>query len=1121
MVESVHETHIFLIFQKQLSDLRDGMGEYFAASEEILAALEKVKLANKLECGIDELSEKKMTCPKSKLGMVIGKNGSKIDDIQNTCKVSICVAMEEITIIGSELSIERAKEKFDNIIRAEEEEIELEKLLLDYLTSKYVPVIRELEEKYTSSFVDVSRSDGKLIIQGSPEDVAGIKAKIFGIRIISRKRLLNRKEVSSILGKRGITIERLCIEHMVPINISRDSDTESSAIFIGPPEMVEAAISDAEKLINEGREVEIVVNISVLQKFILLADGGHHINSIRSKLIEYLPDGQCFLILKSVKDRPSAVVMAKQLYVSDALQFVLNALKELDNLTVKRVIDPYIIPRIIGERGETIRKITGGKPYVLKVDKISGEVSYGATTAEGLEEIREKVDEIIDNNNVVRVKADSAILIRQYRELSRSLIKNEINGTCWFGFNMDDSCFVIRGKEKDLEKAKTILDDFILSNQFAELLIDDEDLEMLLNGGRNSKIKQFSEEMGVKLHVDRADCCLVVHGSREKVDESLKKLSRFLNGDDDFTVMKFNLSETVVGLVIGKGGKTRQQLEKKHGVIINISKSYVVTIRGPREVVTNCRIEIAKLVASATVCQSISISDEQKAALEQKEYTKKIHQQTRVNLTTTDGKIVVKGSFCDVRDTLSLLNEMLTGEYRTTVELDGPQFSKVRNTVRDPSHFDRIEFASGAKLDLDLSARSITIYGKRSHVKRAKDQVYSFLDFLFPNQLIRLKITKVLFTSVGKASVLAETSAEAAGVAIYLDRDLSLIVIRSIDEEKVRKATALVKEKINEAERLAYVFEISASDSWIIPAVIGKKGRTVSVLRKKYSRCKIDISKESRTISIVGESEEIVQEVREAFVAAIEKVRSENVFVTIQQSDIRSFLGKGGCHVKELSAKHGVVIQTVKKGNDTDTFRISGEMLQVKTVKEAIDTWLDMRGKANATLEMTLERDRDIVAIIGQKGAIARSIEEEYKCRIDVDKKSLVVTIRGPSERQREAALSRMKELIETHHKERTTGEVAAKEDSDNGDITSTQNSANVIGTIETESLSLSKSENADFDTYGLKDDNKRSQFPNKPVGVASKSSKNVQAKKKKVDTSVSEGTEAGQSLFAILTSED
>ncbi len=1102
------------------------MNDIFAATDEIQTALHKVELANELECSTAELSNKKLTCPKAKLGKVIGKNGTMIKQIQKKFKVSIQLdqATDEITITGAEASIERATTEIENIVRTEEEKIQLEKFLLDYLTSKYVHVLRKLREEYSNSFVDLQRSDGSLLIRGSPEDIAKIKATVFGEPVVVKERPLAGREAQIIIGKKGATIDRLCTEHEISIEVGRDETTESSAVFVGPPEAVAGALSEVEKLIHDNTEVKETININPIQKFILLAEGGRHVKEIQKKLVKAIPDGLCHVSVNSdvgTRDRPEVLVRAKQLFISEALQFTVGALKEFDTLFVTCTIDPYIAPRIIGKGGETIKRLTGGKQNFVQLDKFSCELTYGTSSAEGLKTLRKEVEEIINNNSVLRVKADSAILTRQYRELNRSQMKKDLNGVCWFDIDEDDSCYVVRGKEEDLQKAKLLLDDFILNNQFEDIPITDEDREALLGGGKKSKIARFAEQLDANIQIDRANLCLVLRGSRESVDESAKTLNQFLHGGDGFSVVKFTLNEQVVGTVIGRGGKTRRQLEERNeGVTINISKAHVVTIRGPIQAVSSCRVEIAKMVASARVSQSVTISNEEKASLEKKDFTKKIFQETPVNITTTNDKIVVKGTFHDVRDAVSLLNEMLTGKYKATIELDASQFSKLRNAVRDPSHFARMESTCGAKLDLDLTAGSISISGKRSQVKRAKDLVYGFLDFLFPNQLVRLKITKPLFQSVGKPSVLAEVSAESGGIAIYLDRDLSLVVIRSIDEEKATKATALIKAKITEAERLAFVFEISAPDSWIIPVIIGKGGENVSILRKKYSGCKIDISKESRTITIVGDSDETVKAAREAIAAAIEKARSENVFVTIQNTDIPSFLGKGGSHVKELSTQYEVVIQSAKKGNNAGTFKISGEESKVKKAKEAIGNWIDIREKANATLEMTLEREQDIPAILGQKGAIARSIEEEYKCRFDIDKKSLIVKIKGPSEEQRQGALNKMKELIETNYKEKAARELAAKEKRDNTENTHITNEENGIGSNKISSH-LFESEIVISDTKTVKDDVIRSQFPSQPVGIATKSLKNGHGKKKEVDTSVIDGTEAGKSLFAMLAFDD
>lgn len=1126
--------------KKQLNIVRDNLHETFTGMDEIQTALGKVKLANKLDCGTHEISTKEMHCPKARLGMVIGKNGSMVKQIQDTCKVSIEVnkGTEKITITGTDVSIERAMKEIERIIRIEEEAITLETTLLNYLTAKYVHVIQQLRDEYPDASLSLSRIGGKLLIRGNPEELADIKAKVFGEEIMSKERNLAGREFNVLLGKKGATIDRLCSEHSISIEIVKINDSNTTAVFTGPSNMVEAALSKVEELINNNREVVEVISISPLIKNILLAESGRHIKDIQAKVVEAVPEGNCYISINNdriAKDHPELLVKAKKSMVSEALQFTRDVMKDFDELVVKCSVDPYAIPRIIGKGGETIKKLTGGKPAFVEVDRVSGELSYGATSVEVLDDLRKQVEEVIDNNSVLRIKSYAAILVRQFRELNRSGLKNQLNGICWLDIDEDESCYIIRGKKQDLEKGKAVIEKFIVNNQFGEVQITDEDREALLSGGRKSKIVQFTEEMGVKLQIDRIKFCVIVCGPLEKVDETIQKLNQYLNGGNGHSVAKLCVTEQVVGIVIGKGGKTRQQLEQKHdGVAINISKSHVVTIRGPSQAVADCRVEIGKMVASARVTQSISITDEQKASLEKKEYAKKLYQQMPVHVTTTDDKVVVRGTFHDVRDAMSLLNEMLTGEYKISIELDASQFSKVRNTVRDPTHFERIESACEAKVELDLTDGSVSISGKRSNVKRAKDQVYGLLDFILPNELNRLKITKPLCMSVGQASALAQISAEAGGVSVYLDRDLSLIVIRSINEEKVKKATELINEKIKEAERLAYVFEVSASDSWILPIIIGKKGSNVIGLRSKHPGCKIDISKEFRTITVIGETEEIVQEVREAVLTAIETARSENMFVLIPNTYVSPFLGRAGSHVKELTAKYEVEIQRVKKGEFN--FKISGEVSKVKAAKEAIDTWLVMRENSNARLTFSLEREQDIAAIIGQKGIVARSIEEDFKCKIDVDKKTLVVTVKGQSEEQREAAMNKMKELVEKYRDEATARQALAKEQRENIELVATKDNATAMEPVPAGSQNLPKTKNIDLDALKVeeedkksqippKEEDKKSQFPSKPVGVAADPSKNgngkKKKKKKKVDASLTEGTEAGKSLFAMLMSQD
>ena len=116
-----------------------------------------------------------------------------------------------------------------------------------------------------------------------------------------------------------------------------------------------------------------------------------------------------------------------------------------------------------------------------------------------------------------------------------------------------------------------------------------------------------------------------------------------------------------MGVIIGRGGKTRQQLEQKYdGVLINISKTHLVTIRGPEDNVNECRVEILKLISSAKVSQTLPVSDEQHNTLQKNDAIKRITQEAPAHISISDGKATIRGFFYDVRDAVSLLNEQLT-----------------------------------------------------------------------------------------------------------------------------------------------------------------------------------------------------------------------------------------------------------------------------------------------------------------------------------------------------------------------------------------------------------------------------------------------------------------------------
>lgn len=1066
--------------RRQLSELREVHRETMVEADEAATALAQIKLANQLDCEVEQLTAKEIMCPQHRLGAVIGKNGSMMKHIEKLCLVHINVQQDDkITITGAKEALQQAVIEIEKIIRMQEEEISLEESVSNFLTARDVNVLNQWREEHPDVKMDAIRGSGKMTVLGDPKQLEILKAKIRRLYLQTEKRQLNGNEIGVVVGRKGNTIDLLCKKHELFIHVEKEGDDSATVTFTGPGERVNAVMNEVDTMINDNEDAVHSIAVGAVMRRILLAESGRHIKSIQAKVREGLSGAasrSCILSLNSdrnTKGRSEVIVKTKRSMIFNACELTQNELNQLELLVVTLNVDPAIVPKIIGKSGDTIRALAPGKTTFLEVvDRECGTISYGATTIEQRDELGKEIEVLLSNNSVLRIKADHATLKVQYRELSRSSIKPNLDEIAWLGLDEATSCFILRGKKEDLDKAKELVEDHIAKNCIATIPITLEDEDGLLTGGKSSKIVDFSKDLDVVLNIDRDNHLLLARGTKEKVETAKTTLNQYINGGNGHCVSRFPATAQVAGSIIGKGGKTRHELEVKHGVSINVSKAGVVTIRGPDHSVADCRFEIERLVASVRVSRSIEVTPEQKASLEKKDYNKMIRQQVPVHFSATVDKITIAGTSVDVRDAAAILNEMLKGTYETSVELDPQQFARVRGIARDPSHFQRIASSSDSHVLLDLGTGSISIFGKRANVKKAKEQMYDFLDFALPGELKRLKVSKPLQQSICHAAALAEVAALAGGLVIMLDRDLNTIVLRSPDAEKVKNAALLLEEKIAQAARLVFVLELSAPESWIIPSIIGKNGSNVAALRAKHPRCKIEISKEARTITVSSDTEEHLKEAQELIVRTVEQTRRETTFVLIPDNDIARFVGKGGSHVKELSAKHGVEIQKVRKV--AFNFKISGDEKKIAAAKNAIDQWLDE--SANAKTEFSSTPTIDIKEHAATNGSTVRTVED--------------TTVRTSNDAKKHAALANPNLDIEIKKRE---AEVAMEPDQSN-----VENGVPASNNVATRP------------------------FPVYPVGVKPPANgKGRKKKTKKPASHADEGTQAGRNLFAMLVADD
>lgn len=1070
---------------------------------EIEAALTKVKLAIKLGCTTQELTTTQIDCPQEKVGAVIGKKGSMIKKIEAETKVNIDVDKDtnKITIEGNQAGIGRAQAEIDKLIRAKEEEVDVRDRLLTYLGEKHVTVMQDLREANNDVTIDIVRRTGKLTLRGVPERVEEVTKTILGLDVVTVDRKLEGRELSIAIGKKGSTIGDLVAKHEVSIDIEKSESNAGTAVFTGPPSLVHAALSEMEDLLVENQEVVEKIHVDLILKRILIHNKGQCMKALQKKVNEALVESNGNCMLSFDTEHPEKIdalllVKAKRSIVPSALELAKAGLKEFENLMLHTFVDPYIVPRIIGKNGESIRKLTDGKPRFIEVSRTTGNVSLGATTADDLKSLESEINELLTINAIIRVDADPDMMKAQYREFARSKSRAEMSSLASLDIDNKNKCFVIRGKKENLEQAKSLLESYLVSNCVNEVSVTGNDLEDLLSGGRGSMIVRLSNELEANLRADRDRKVVIVRGSGDNVAAAKSRLDQFLNGGDGHSVAKITVAENIIGAIIGKGGKKRQQLEKKHGVSVQISDSHVVAIRGPEEKVAECKIEVLKAVATARVSQSLSVTEDQQKSLENNGTLKRVMREIPTQISVENGKATVRGYFYDVRDAVARMNEQLLGEYRSSIELESSQFAKVVATARDPLHFERIRLETNATVSLDSDDGSILVVGKRSDVRKGKDLVFGFLAFVLPGEIDTMKISKPLHSSVGQATTLAEIAATVGGATLYLDRDLGSVVIRSTNQENLKRACSLIQGRVEEAEKLVYVLQLEPSDAWLLPLIVGKNGNGIS-LSEKDSGSKVDVSRESRTVTILGEKEDKVAELRDEIAKVIERARRENMFFSVPDAAIPAFMGKGASHIKELAKEYDVEIQRLRKGKDQ--FKISGEEKKIENVNEAINDWVLTWEESRANIQMSVEK-HFISAILGTKGETARSIEKDFDCRVDIDRKALTITLRGGTKVNRQGAMEKLQAIITKEEEARAEAiaqgkEAPAHHESKNGQST-------VSAAMPTESLAVSKPR-----TKG-----RANAFPAVPVGVSSTSSK-----KQSGSATVEAGTATGRSLFQIL----
>lgn len=1014
----------------EVSSLRDDLKSIGALISELRIELSTVQKATELGCTVEELLGMKVDFPEDKLGIFIGKKGQHVKQLQQKENVSIDVVRKygSVQIIGSLKSIDATAEFIDRVLAIEEQRVELPKSLAAFVASKGISILSEIRARNPDVEIDVSRSGGSRF-KGVPDDILSAKTDLLSVEIVEEKIIVTSNESAIVVGKQGATIIDLVERHQAAIEVSRgegEGNTEATIVVRGPVSNVKDAVEEIEDLLAQHKEETHNVPIDPIVKDLLLMNKGAGMQT----LFKLVNDGCRNILPGSVGvsiEQVAVKVKGKSIVMPKAVEIVSDELRMREASIRRFNIHPTVVPVLIGKGGAGIKELKGGNEnVVVEIVRGEGEVAVGSyNNPEETDKVVQALQKFLEENVVKAVELDPRLFEAQFRLLMRSKYWQELKELV--SISKDESLFqlFLRGKEENIEKASTLLQEFVNEHFQEEIDVSESDLRVLLRGGKTCKIAEFAQSYEVKVNSDSEKHIVTVTGKKDKVQAAKKAMDCFLNGGDGVKVAKMIVDDSSVGGLLGKGGSTKAAIEAKFPEIsLSILPDQTVTIRGPELEVTNCQKHIVKLLTLSYITEKEALDEHTVKISKSPDFRgqlKLIPAQT----TFEDSQVTVRGCRPDVYHALALLKNSTGNVYENRVFLETSCLRMFDKTSRDV-HLSRVQTGTRTKITVDSTTSSIIVSGKKANVVAAKKQLFQFLEFLLSTRFACEPLPDRSQQLLGQPSQLGSL-AEASGAFMYLDRDVGCLIITSQESSFVDKAKEVLAEKVSSLDNTIYKLEFGNDAEWLVPKLIGKNGSRIRSLRKSLE---VSVEIDDNSVTLVSIDPEKLEKASRSLDAVIAEERSQCAVVELSGENMSAFVGQKGANIKEFEKQYNVRAQSSRKPRGL--LRITGSAEDVEKAKVALEDWVRGRGgeeKSDHMVIFNLEASEAFLlrGLIGKNGDRINALRKRCMCQIeiDVDKGKLKITC--DDEERREAAKKIVEQLLEDERRKNVLVEMSQR----------------------------------------------------------------------------------------------
>ena len=460
-------------------------------------------------------------------------------------------------------------------------------------------------------------------------------------------------------------------------------------------------------------------------------------------------------------------------------------------------IDPTQRSELIGRSGATLAQlqVDFGVAINLDASKETGDVFFLGAQEDVLacaDAIREILVVAQKNNQKSTIAFDST-LKRAFIGHGGSNIE-KIQAASGANIKLLDSEIVLTGTVESIATAKALIDEFVFSNARGELAFDPALMDMVIGRG-GATIRRIEKDSGAtRVNVIREEHKIVFTGNQDTVVKAKALYEEFIIGLTK-NVFTLKADDRMIRTVIGKGGKTVQEIQEQSGALVSTTGNDTITIRGSAEAVALAR----KLI------EDVGRRDEI--------------------------KVPIEGSMYAFLTTRPLVTEApATNDDGIEVQGQQQEHSSPLESIKEATKCDQV---------VALRSESVVVLrGRRECVSQAKQILQKMLIQNRPH------VVNVPFHDVYVATL---TKRDGRDRACVLDRlrakhpgVLSIDVNRSapVRTVEITGTTDAVQAAADELQQLLLQYDKTTRKIQIyaskVPQLIGRQGKTITDLQKAH-----------------------------------------------------------------------------------------------------------------------------------------------------------------------------------------------------------------------------------------------------------------------------------------------